>query len=106
MISDAIDPDGPEMTLKRGDHLHGRTIIGSAHRNAVAVSRQSLLQPADIVAYSAELERLATHDRRRLHPVTDAGIGQRMPREFLAGILLARGRHVGVAEHAMRRHLP
>src|ERR1700712_316668 len=34
--------------------------------------------------------------------MADTGIGQRMPREFLAGILLARRRDVGMREHAMR----
>ena len=54
---------------------------------------------------AAELQGFAAHDRGRLHPVADAGIGQRMPRKFLAGVLLARRRDIGMGEHAMRRHL-
>ena len=37
--------------------------------------------------------------------MADAGIRQRMPREFFAGILLARRCDVGMREHAMRGHL-
>ena len=37
--------------------------------------------------------------------MADTGIRQRVPREFFAGILLARRCDVGMREHAMREHL-
>ena len=105
MIGDAVDAGGAEVTLEGGDHFHGRPVIFAGHRHAVAVSGQRPLQALDALADVAEFEALAAHDRRRLHPVPDAGIGQRMPRKLLAGVLLARRGDVGMAEHAMRRHL-
>src|SRR5207248_8077182 len=93
------------MALEGGDHFHGRRVVFSADRDAVAILCEGLLQVADVIADGAELEGFAAHDRRRMHPMADAGIGQRMPREFLAGVFLARWRDVRMPEHAMWRHL-
>src|SRR5258708_9262465 len=105
MIGDAVDAGGAEMALEGDDHFHGGGVVFAVEWDGVAVSRQRLLQVADVVADGAELERLAAHDRRRLYPVADPGIGQRVPGKFLAGVLLARRGDVGMPEHPMRRNL-
>src|SRR4029079_4764688 len=40
-------------------------------------------------------------ERRGAHPMSDAGFTQQGPRKFLARVLLARGRDVGVSQDAI-----
>ncbi len=48
-------------------------------------------------------QRHAGHvERRRAHAMADAGIGEQLPGKFLARILLARRRDVGMRQHALR----
>src|ERR1700737_3582567 len=76
VIGYTVDARGAEMALEGGDHFHGRPVVFSVDRDAVAVFGERLLQVADVVADGAELERFAAHDRRRLPPVAAARIGQ------------------------------
>ena len=101
MVGDAVDAGWTKVALESGDHFHGRPVVFSIDRDAVAKSGERPLQIANVVADGAQFEGFAAHDRRRLHPVTDAGIGQRMPRKFLAGVLLAGRRYVRMREHAV-----
>src|SRR3981189_1354958 len=82
MIGDAVEAGGAKMALEGGDHFHGRPVVFSAYRDAIAIFGQRLLHVADAVADDAWLERFAAHDRRRLHPMADARISQRMPRRI------------------------
>src|SRR6266403_5526842 len=52
-IGDAVDARRAEMALERGDHFHGRTVVFSVDRNAVAIFGQRLLQVANVVADDA-----------------------------------------------------
>src|SRR3981189_1650017 len=101
MIGDAVEAGGAKMALEGGDHFHGRPVVFSAYRDAIAIFGQRLLHVADVVADNAWLARFAGPHWPRLHPMADARISQRMPRKFLAGVFLAGWGDVRMPEHAV-----
>src|SRR5262245_4824405 len=81
----------------------GDAVVLAVRRHAVAVAGEQLLQLLDgWIGVAKHVYRTIRNNRRRLDPEPDAGIVQRLPGKFLARILLARGRDVGVGEHAVR----
>src|SRR5882724_2300365 len=105
LIGDTVNALGPKVTLEGGDHFHGRAVILSTGRDAVAVFGERELQVTDVLADGAEPEHVAAHDRCRLDPMADAGIRQRMPRKFFAGVFFSRRGDVRMSEHAMLWHV-
>src|SRR5262245_38209529 len=90
------------MTLERRDHVVGEAVEMTGRLDAVAVTREKLLQlPDRRIAVAQDVDRTVLDDRRRPDPQPDPRVVQDLPWEFLARILLARGRDVGVAEHAV-----
>ena len=102
-IGDAIDALRPEMALECRHHLMRRGIEHAVGGDAVAVLTERFLQRRDRFAAIAEREhRTSSVIGAGLHPMADAGIVQRAPRKFFAGILLARRRDIRMREHACR----
>ncbi len=56
MVGDAVDAGGTKVALESGDHFHGRSVVFSIDRDAVAVSGERLLQIANAVADDAQFE--------------------------------------------------
>src|SRR6185312_11714348 len=101
-IDNAVHPRRTEMALERDDDLACRVVIDARRRHAVAVVAERELQLRDVfsgvaVAKTAAFDR----ERRWWHPVPNSGLAEQIPRKFLARILLARWRHVGMGEHAV-----
>src|SRR5665811_440532 len=89
------------MALERRDHLLRGVVIAAGFLDAVTVTAQRALQPRHQLAALAGLDRGAVEvERGRAYPMPDAGFAQQVPRKFLARILLARRRHVGMSQNA------
>src|SRR6185436_18436175 len=89
LVRDAVDLRGPEMALKRLDHGRGRHI--HLRTQPVAERTQTLLE--------RDFEPVLA----RLRPEADTRKREPAPGKQLARIDLARGRHIGMAEHAFWR---
>src|SRR5580704_7207187 len=101
MVGTAVDHVRAEMALERRYHHRGRLVIHSGGLYPIAIPPERLLQAGDRVAAVAGAER---RRGRRLggDPGADAGAVQPLPREFLAGIVLALRGDVGMPEHPVR----
>src|SRR5690606_23390245 len=102
-IGDAVDAGGAEMPLKGGDHHPCLAVVEPVARDSVAVAGEALLQFAHRRPLVAKLQDGAAADRLRLDVVADAGTVKASPVELLAGVDLARRRHVRVGEDALGR---
>src|SRR5208283_5460197 len=101
MVGAAVDRVRAKMALERRHHHGGRLVVRSGGLDRVAITPERVLQVGDRVAAVAGAER-----RRgwRLwgDPGADAGVVEPLPREFLAGIVLALRGDVGMPEHPVR----
>ena len=90
------------MALECCDHLERGLVIAAGFLDAVAVTAQRALQPRHQLAALAGLDRGAVEiERGRAYPMPDAGLAQQVPGKFLARILLARRRHIGMPKDAL-----
>src|SRR5262249_7999374 len=86
-------------------HVVGRAVEIARRLHAVAVAREQLLHLANRrIAFAEYVNWAIRGDRRRLDPEPDPGIVQDLPGKFLARVLLARRRDVGMAKHAAGRN--
>src|SRR5690606_23891290 len=102
-VGDAIDAIGPPAALEGLDGQAGFLVIGAAGLQAVAQPVQARAQDDDAQPLVARRQRPAQGgdaSGRGVEPQAVPGLGQTLPRKQLAGILLALGRHVGVADDA------
>ena len=103
-VGAAVDLFLPPMPLHGDDDLLGRTIILARLGDAIAIANKAALQCPHVGAGLAGPHARIARDRRRRHPMTDAGAGEAAPVEPLARIDLARRRHVRVRQHALGRY--
>src|SRR5271154_5864785 len=89
------------MALESGDDRLRLPIVNAGDLDAIAVEREHRLQGADRRALLRRAIERAADDWRGRRPVADAGRRQMPPREFLAGIALARRGDVGMGEDAL-----
>src|SRR5262249_9195219 len=101
----AIDAFGAEMALKCGHDLQCGRVIVAIGLYPIPIVAQRFLQPDNGVSLRARRKHLAEiHDRCRLHPMADAGFVKRTPGKFLAWVLLAGGRNIGMSQDSRRRN--
>src|SRR5688572_13469063 len=95
-VGRAVDPLGPEMALKGGDHAARGVVEPAVARGRIAEADELVLEPRGA----------ARPPGARLRPQADAGGGETRPVEQLARVLLALRCYVAVAEHPARRDRP
>src|SRR5215467_5601676 len=101
-IDDPINPLRAKMALERSHDVARGAIEIAAGGDVIAVFCQQRLYLRDGgIGFAEREDRTRRVDGGGLDPQADAGIGQRLPWKFFAGIALARGRDVGMGEHAV-----
>src|SRR5262249_46724843 len=101
-IDDSIDPLRAKMALERSHDVARGAIELAAGGDVIAVFGQQRLRLFDGgIGFAKREDRSCRVDGGGLDPQADAGIGQRLPWKFFAGIALTRGRDVGMGEHAV-----
>src|SRR5262249_34746880 len=104
-IGMAIDSFGAEMALKCGHDLQCGRVIVAIGLYPIPIVAQRFLQRDNGIPLRARRKHLAEiHDRCRLHPTADAGFVKRAPGKFLARVLLAGGRNIGMSQDSRRRN--
>ena len=95
------------MALECCHHFARRVVEGRGFRQPIAVGSQRALQPRHRVATVARPETGSFKiERRGAHPVTDAGFTEQAPWKFLARILLAGRRNVGMRKDTVGTDRP
>ena len=101
-VGDAVDARLAEMTLEGGDDVACRLVVMAGLVDAVAVGLSGAAAAAPPLRCCSRSSASCRHvQRRRAHPVADAEVAEQFPGEFLARVLLARRRDVGMREHAL-----
>ncbi len=98
-VDDAVDPFRTEVALKSRDD-HGKRNI-HIRRDAIA---ELCKFPGERSSPRRAVGGLHPAMARGVGKNSDSGLRQLPPREQFAGIVLARRRHVGVTNHAVRRN--
>ena len=94
------------MALERRDDRMRARVEHAGHRQLVAVEGEHRLQRLHGLAGIALGEEPPVSQAGRWHAMADALRGEAVPWKRLARILLALGRHVGMAQDPLRRDRP
>src|SRR3990172_9284292 len=102
-VGAAVDACGAEMALEGFDHFLEPGAVGGGQLDSIAEALKRLLQLGNRLSLVARAKAGIRARRQRFDPETDAGAGQTLPIEFLAGIAFPARGNVGMRQHAVRR---